>query len=356
MKPQRLAQVLAVLALPLAFGAGAQPQVPPATNWQAILAPGALPRLDPSLLSVGDPALRVRGAPGTFSIVERGCSAYPQDQVRRRIVDIAVQEWAWFGFQVDDLHGTSPPLPGNNERNGPRRRFLPLNPEQVTQVAGVVSGYWAAIPNSDWILARQNEAWKQSSGLSSRWRDPWSAAFISWVMCEGGISKQAQFQRAIAHHSYIDQAIRARDGKDTEALFSAYDPGEAEIVPGDLLCSGLRPVYRTLAQRRAQLGEGARTHCDIVVTVDEANARILTIGGNVGASVHMKIFPASARENAHLAPLPTNRYIFAHLKLKTPTIAPDAWRQSPSLTGFSCEQPAGSSAATALPRVSNLLC
>jgi hypothetical protein len=230
-----------------------------------------------------------------------------------------------------------------------------LNPEQVAQVAGAVSGYWAAIPNSDWILARQNEAWKQPDGLSSRWRDPWSAAFISWVMCESGISDQAQFQRAIAHHSYIDQAIRARDGAAPESLFIAYDPGEAEIVPGDLICSGLRPTYRSLAQRRAQLGEGARTHCDIIVSVDEINARILTIGGNVRASVRMKIFPAGLQERPYFSPLPTNRYIFAHLKLRTPTIAPDAWRQSPSLTGFSCE-PASSGNATDLPRIRKLLC
>jgi hypothetical protein len=357
MKPRRLLQVFAVLALPLAFGAGAQPLLaPPDTTWQTIVESGGLPRLAPDVLSVGDPALRVSGAPGTFSIVERDCNAYPQEQVRRRIVDIAVQEWAWFGFQVDDLRGTTPPRPGDNN-NGPRRRFLPLDPEQVAQVAGTVSGYWAAIPNSDWILARQNEAWKQPSGLSSRWRDPWSAAFISWVMCESGIGEQAQFQRAIAHHSYIDQAIRARDGSAPEAIFVAYDPGEAEIVPGDLICSGLRPVYRTLAQRRAQLGEGARTHCDIVVTVDEANARILTIGGNVRASVRMKIFPAAVQERAYLAPLPTNRYIFAHLKLKTPTIAPDAWRHSPSLAGVSCEQGSGDGTpASPLSRVSSLLC
>jgi hypothetical protein len=352
MQARWLPQLLLPLALSFA-ALGAEPQ--PA---QSILEAGGLPRLDPGVLAAGDPALRVSGTPGTFRIIERGCSDYPQEQLRRRIVDIAVQEWAWFGFQINDLRNASAPRTNNrSNNNGANRRLPSLNPEQVAQTAGVVSGYWAAIPGSDWILERQNETWRQASGLSSRWRDPWSAAFISWVMCESGIGEQTQFQRAIAHHSYIDQAIRARDGGAPEALFTAYDPGEAEIVPGDLLCNGLRPVYRSLAERRRQLGEGARTHCDIVVTVDEANARILTIGGNVGASVRMKIMPAAVQERAYLAPLPANRYIFAHLKLKTSAIAPDAWRQSPSLTAFTCTPESTGGASIPMPtKISTVFC
>lgn len=350
MKASRLSALVGVY---LSFSVCTQAQVPGA-SWQSILEPDGLPRLDPSVLAIGDPSTRVSGAPGSFTIVNSSCHASPPEQLRRRIVDIAVQEWAWFGFLVDDLHGTSPPTPGNTAI---RRFFLPLNPDEVARVAATVSGYWAAIPNSQWIVERQNEAWKQPSGLASRWRDPWSAAFISWVMCESGISEQAQFQRAIAHHSYIDQAIRARDGRAPESLFVAYDPGETEIEPGDLICSGLRPVYRSLAQRRAQLGEGARTHCDIVIAVDVEKSRILTIGGNVRASVRMKIFPAAVQERPYLAPLPTNRYIFAHLKLKTASIAPDAWQQSPSLQGLSCEaMPEDGASIAAIPRLRNLLC
>ncbi len=181
----------------------------------------------------------------------------------------------------------------------------------------------------------------------ARWRDPWSAAFISWVMCESGIDDQQQFQRAIAHHSYIDQAIRARDNPDGKALFVAYQPGEQPINPGDLLCSGLRPMYRTLAERRAQLGVGARTHCDIVVEVNESAQQILTIGGNVRASVRMKVFPAGVESGGQLAPLPTSRYIFAHLRRRTDGIAADAVRQTPTLQQLACVRPPPASFATA---------
>ena len=321
----------------------AQPEQPR----QRMMESASFPRL--AELAVTPPAEWASGEPGKMQLKARSCVANPDRAgLRRRIVDIATQEWAWFGFNVDDLHGQTPPSPArNNNRNNQgnlnqnngdnARRFPPLDATEVAQVAHTIGGYWAAIPDASWIWARQNEAWNEN-GLGARWRDPWSAAFISWVMCESGIGEQAEFQRAIAHHSYIDQAIRARDNPQSTALFAAYQPGEQVINPGDLLCSGLRPMYRTLAERRAQLGVGARTHCDIVVEVNEAAKQILTIGGNVRSSVRMKVFPAAVEPSGNLAPLPTNRYIFAHLKLRTDTIAADAVRSSATLRALSCER------------------
>ncbi len=259
--------------------------------------------------------------------------------MRRHIVNTAVQEWGFFGFQVEDQRNTAPIGNTPNPTNA-RRRFGPLDPVEVSRVADSVGGYWAAAPDSDWILQRQNDAWNSSGGLTSRWRDPWSAAFISWVMCESGLGDEARFKRAIAHHTYIDQAIRARDAKTTDAAYIAYEPGEQPIVPGDMLCSGLRPVYKTLAQRRAQLGVGARTHCDIVVQVNENAGQILTIGGNVRSSVRLKIFPAGDTGKANMALLPTARVIFAHLKLQTASIEADALRNSPTVQNMGCNMPA----------------
>jgi hypothetical protein len=301
-----------------------------------------LPRLPASVLAVTPPSARVSGTPGSMQIIERSCNSAPLDpELRRRIVATAAQEWAFFGFQVDDQRGTAP-LPGAPPQNNNRRRFGPLNANEVARVADSVGGYWSAAPGSDWILARQNEAWNSPDGLASRYRDPWSAAFISWVMCESGLGDEERFERAIAHHSYIDQAIAARDNAATQPAYRAYDPGEQPVNPGDMLCSGLRPTYRNLAQRRAQLGVGARTHCDIVVQVDETAGQILTIGGNVRSSVRLKIFPAAIASDRAFAPLPTARTIFAHLKLQTDAIEADALEQTPTLRGVVCtmsEQP-----------------
>lgn len=305
--------------------------------WQSILQEPRLPRREAALLPAQAPEARVTGTPGSLRITGRSCAVAPASEVRARIVYAAVQEWAWFGFLVDDLRNET--VAEQQDDTRPRWR-LSLRPEEVSAVANTVAGYWAAAPDSDWLLNRQNEVWRQDGGLASRWRDPWSAAFISWVMCEGGLGEKAQFQRAVAHHSYIDQAIRARDTQDALAAYYAFEPGEAEVLPGDLLCNGLRPLYRNLRERRAQLGEGARTHCDIVVQVYDD--RILTIGGNVRASVRMKVHAAGqVAAGQHMAPLPARRPVFAHLKLRSDTGSNDAvanatlW-QAPGLGQLQC--------------------
>ena len=128
------------------------------------------------------------------------------------IVDVG----SFFGSSVIDM--TSQEELETN--NGRRPRFWRTNwmdEEEAARLADDVAGYWAAAPDSSWIVNKQNQRW-QELGITARWRDFWSAAFISWVMCESGLGKPEQFQRAIAHHTYIDQAIRARDGLEPESL------------------------------------------------------------------------------------------------------------------------------------------
>ena len=156
-------------------------------------------------------------------------------------------------------------------------------------------------------------------------------------MCEGGLGESDQFQRAVAHHTYIDQAIRARDGGASQAAFTAYDIGETAISPGDLLCSGRRPAYRTLADRRRQMGEGARSHCDVVVKLDPARERILAIGGNVRGSVSLKLLPAAREAGQALRPAGGARPLFAHLKLRAEPIATDALDVSPTMEALMCD-------------------
>ena len=296
-------------------------------------------RLPQDVLNVKPPSSRVSGDPGQMQIVDRSCSAVPATEIRRRIVNIAVQEWAFFGLAVEDMTIASAARFGSGDSRG-RRRFYRYNLEEASRVADSIAGYWAATsPDSSWILQRQNDNWNKY-GSGTRWRDFWSAAFISWVACEGGLSEKYQFVRAIAHHTYIDQAIRARDGDDSESAYVAYDVGEAKINPGDLLCRGIRPEYRNLEQRRAEMGLGARTHCDIVVAVDEEAGQIKAIGGNVRASVRMKILPAKHTEGAYFAPVPyAGRQIFAHLKLKFDPIEANALEKSPTMRSSRTSRP-----------------
>jgi hypothetical protein len=308
----------------------------------AFAQPVALDRLPADLLDVAPPTARISGTPGTMTVRQRACRTFPVADVRRRIVDVAVQEWAFFGFPIRDEAAVSSAdwaraLAADGDRAFFWRDFFPrLSDEEMLRVAPSVAGYWAVTPEAAMMLGRQNAALNAADGR--RRSDPWSAAFISWVMCEAGLAESSRFQRAIAHHAYIDQAIRARDGGAAQAAYVAYNAGESAIAPGDLLCSARRPVYRSLAERRRQMGVGARTHCDIVVKIDEPGGRIYAIGGNVGRAVSLKLLRASRGPNGHLqaAALDEGRPVFAHLRLRGASIEAQAFDNSPTVKALAC--------------------
>jgi hypothetical protein len=290
-------------------------------------------RLSPDLLAVVAPSTRVDGDPGRMQILQAACQSMPAAGLRRRVVDIAIQEWAFFGFKVvdqtEELEDDNDPWPRQ------RRRRPWLDPVESARVADSIAGYWASTADGAWILERQNGEWNGDEGVAARWRDPWSAAFISWVMCEAGLASEQQFKRAIAHHSYIDQAIRARGSADREPAYVAYDVGETEVEPGDLLCSARRPRYRSISERRPELGSGIRSHCDIAIELDAANARVLVIGGNVRGAVSLKLLAADfavAGDGRTLRAIGRGRRaVFAHLKLRAPSLEHAALESSPTI-------------------------
>jgi hypothetical protein len=312
----------------------------PARGTSAQQQPG-LERLPAEAFDVVPPSARVRGLPGAMAVQARSCRAMPTADTRRRIVDVAVQEWGFFGFRLaaatdtddSDTQGNLT-TDGGEQRRGRRSR---LPPAEAERVAASIAGYWAVTAEGSWIVSRQNDRWNLD-GIAARWNAPWSAAFLSWVMCEAGLGQTAQFQRAIAHYTYIDQAIRARDGSASQAAFAAHDLGETAIEPGDLLCSSRRPIYRSLAERRRQMGVGARSHCDVVVSVDHPGRRILAIGGNVRGVVSLKSFPAILDPGKPLR-LDTGggeRPMFAHLKLRAASVDAKAIETSPTIRASGC--------------------
>ncbi len=282
-----------------------------------------LDRLPAERLDATPPSALVSGPPGRMSVRFSGCRDAPSGEIRRRIVDLAIQEWGFFGFPIVDRTVEPPPRPRSRIRWWRR----PVDPGEGARLAATIAGYWAATPEGAWMVERQNTRWQGPDGLGARWRDAWSAAFISWVMCEAGLDRPARFRRAIAHHVYVDQAIRARDAASPEAAFRAFDPGETALGPGDLLCTSRRNSYRSVAQRRSHLGVNARMHCDIVVALEPDRERILAIGGNVRGTVSLKLLPARLR-GERLVPDATE---FAHLKLQAEAIEDDALRGSPTL-------------------------
>jgi len=312
----------------------------------ALPAAAQSPRLPREAFDVIPPSDRVAGERGRMRVVQPLCRVGPTHWARRRIVDIAVQEWAVFGFQTVDARPVETRrLPdgvvaeaANPLRPAPRnaRHMLRLGTwESDRDADATIAGYWSATPDGAEVIARQNRQWRAGADGPVDWVQPWSAAFVSWVMCEAGLGEPEQFARDISHRVYIDQAIRARDGQAPAAAYVAFDAGEQPIEPGDLLCNSRGGVdYRSLADRRPDMDEYAPAHCDIVVRVDAD--RLNVIGGNVVQGVSLTILPVTREGSAHPRPLAAAdlagaRTVFAHLKLQADPVEPDAMDRSPSI-------------------------
>jgi hypothetical protein len=297
-------------------------------------------RLTPQLFDVTPPSEWVEGPLAGMNVVRRQCRAAPGPELRRRIVDIAIQEWAFFGYPVLDRLNGARLLPSSGPQVGPvvfentTRRAPSTTPEEGARVAASIAGYWAVTPEGRGIVAQQNRRWAEQ-GPGVRWNAPWSAAFISWVMCEAGLGTNDRFRRAIAHWTYVDQAIYARDGQEGNAGYVAWDIGDRTVEPGDMLCSSRRPVYRSLADRRREMGRGASSHCDIVVEVDEERERILAIGGNVLRAVSLKVLPGRRDpEGGVRATRDSSVPLYAHLKLRAEPIGIRGLSESQVLAAF----------------------
>lgn len=343
--PTRSRRILAAAALCASLAAPSAP-----------LAQSARERLPREIFDVIAPPDRIEGRRGAYRITQPGCRVGPLGpHTRRRIVDLAAQEWAVFGFQSLDYATTeSRTLPRagdlqivpdalNPPLSAPRlaRRTMRLGRwEDESPVLATVAGYWSATPDGAAVIAKQNRVWNSWFGADVGWVEPWSAAFVSWVMCEAGLGELATFQRSIAHWEYVDQAIRARDtATQGAAAYVARDWGEAEVQPGDLLCSSRGDAdYRTLADRQPHMGQYAPLHCDVVVKVDGAQGVIFVIGGNVLNSVSLSALKAEASTTG-LAPspearVPGARRWFAHLQLQTGAIEADALDHSPTIAAL----------------------
>jgi len=177
---------------------------------------------------------------------------------KQRIIKIANQEWDFFGRQTIqmDQSGESIPHVGHWEDDG-------------DPWSSRVNWYWRAV---------------SKPGLDGfDCKEPWSAAFISWVMQQAGLSR-GQFPASDAHWNYINYFVGRSDGPN--GAFISHAITEYSPKPGDLICAtrgthGFIPVYGQ--DPAAVLRSHSKLHCDIVV--EKRGNLIQSIGGNVRNSV-----------------------------------------------------------------------
>jgi hypothetical protein len=179
----------------------------------------------------------------------------PESEVKATILALTRGEWETFGRQrvywEDGVQVIKPVGLWEDDRLGSER----------------VAEYWRVLdPDSD--LTGQD------------CDDPWSAAFISWVMIRSGVDPE-QFTRSAAHRDYLKTVI-AHAG-DPAFKLAPRAPADYAPKPGDIICRG-RGRHRDITDYR-DLPADAELHCDLVLT--NANGVLESVGGNVRQSVSL---------------------------------------------------------------------
>jgi hypothetical protein len=249
------------------------------------------------------------------------CAPKPVDRtLRQRLVNTAASQWETLGFQVwdiasrlnrqfpgGDVFHLVPPAQNKWQPHTVSRLLTLGTKEDERAVDGAIGSYWATVPAATDFLEQQNSLWEIAPHAG--WADAWSAAFISWVMCEAGLTDE-QFERSSWHWKYVDQAIAGK------GIYRALDVRAAGVPePGDLICAdrAKEAPYTSLKDRT--VGEERPLHCDLVVRQDWAHNRVFAIGGNVLDSVAVTVVRITATgEDFHIEPT-EHRNWFAVLKL-----------------------------------------
>lgn len=172
------------------------------------------------------------------------------ENLRERVQKVAHQEWEFFGRQQIDINGKLVRKGGQEAEEG--------------------------------FYKRVGVYWKEGCGLDLTGKDthePWSAAFISYVMRKGGLGDR--FSYSDWHATYIRNSIRYRKVKDKRFAFWGYRLQERAPQVGDLVGyarqEGIAFDYQPVVYK---------SHTDLVVAVRPGEIDV--IGGNVKDSVTLK--------------------------------------------------------------------
>ena len=203
-----------------------------------------------------------------------GPAPAPNPTLKQALISRATREWEFFGRQTVVFKGSEESIP-----------HVGAWEDDDYSYSGRVNAYWrtAGKPQFDGMECRQ----------------PWSAAFVSYVMQGAGVPEY-QFPPAPAHWVYLTSLIDQADYPGrwfVPRRVQDYSPN-----PGDLVCATRGPSRPASfnGYTSAWALEGASTHCDLVVAKNGQTLEV--IGGNVRNSVSKSTFELDAQ--GHLLAVP----------------------------------------------------
>ena len=172
-----------------------------------------------------------------------------------------------------------------------------------------VAGYWresgtlnalGALPGASSCAVSAGNRYTDSDCRAFLVDNPWSAAFISWVMQRAGVTG---FTASPRHIDYIRAAWQGG-----ASPYRLADPASEKPAPGDLLCflRDRREVLSHAGLLQALAGGTAghwKSHCEVVVSANLGGDQTLyLVGGNVMNTVAMRLLPLDRNGRIELPP------------------------------------------------------
>ena len=211
-----------------------------------------------------------------FAKVPSALPAFDSEAFRQKIVRIANQELARWG-------------------NGAIKEIDP-------RVRRVLQDYWKTGAGVSYDEDQLGDPAFQE-------KNPWSAAFISWLMKTAGAGNAFKYSRA---HAAYTRAAKDNRVTNNNNPFKAYRIAELAPQAGDLICKSRAGSGATYDNIRPAM----KTHCDLVTEVRPRS--LLTIGGNVNNSVAQKTLRTDA--NGRIAE--PNYFAVIRIDGKQPSVPP----------------------------------
>lgn len=193
-------------------------------------------------------------APATHADVETS-PPLAADSWQYKIVEAAKEEWIFFGRQKVVIDGDEESIP----HVGTWEDDDYAHSERINQ-------YWRSV------------GMDRLSGMDCK--QPWSAAFISWVMHSVGVP-HSLFPPAQAHKTYLSHFLSK--AQTSEAVMIPHAIKDYRPKPGDLICANRGRGYFGDVVEEVPEHLNSKLHCDIVV--ETQGQTLQAIGGNVRNSV-----------------------------------------------------------------------
>jgi len=187
----------------------------------------------------------------------------PVHSRKYKIVKAANIEWIYFGQQKVVIDGNNESIP-----------HVGIWEDDDYRHSDRINQYWRAVGKY------------RLSGNDCK--EPWSAAFISWIMQAAGVPK-FQFPPASAHRSYLNHFLA--NAYNPYAALIPHNIQEYKPKPGDLICANRSKGKSTEVIKELPNSLNSRLHCDIVV--ETKGQTLQAIGGNVRNSVSKTILTLS---------------------------------------------------------------